>query len=153
MSSPNSPTLTIDARSRRLEPRVAQLALLLGAVAPLLLTGFDFAAMAVASIASVALLGAGLVRAGWLPSRRRLAGFVWHADGRWLLTDVCNKTFEGRLSADARVSERCVWLRWQVGSQRSGSQRTMLLARGDIAESELRKLIARLGIEGCHELS
>ena len=148
MSSPSLPTLTVDARSRRLEPRVALLALGLGAVAPVLLTGLDFAATGVASIAAILLLGTGLRHAGWLPSRRRLAAFVWHADGRWLLTDVCNTTFEGRLCADARLTERCVWLRWRVESQRLASARTMLLARGDVAESELRRLIARLGIEG-----
>lgn len=148
MSSPSLPTLTVDARSRRLEPGVALLALGLGAVAPALLTGLGFAATVVASIASILLIGAGLRHAGWLPSRRRLAAFVWHADGRWLLTDVCNTTFEGRLCADARVTERWVWLRWRVESQRVTSARTMLLARGDVAESELRRLIVRLGIEG-----
>jgi hypothetical protein len=148
MSSPSLPTLTVDARSRRLESRVALLALALGAAAPFGLTGLDLPATVVASIASILVVGAGLRRAGWFPSRRRLAAFVWHADGRWVLTDVCNETFEGRLCADARVSERCVWLRWHIGSKRSGSVRTMLLARGDVGENELRRLIARLGIEG-----
>lgn len=127
---------------------MALLALAFGGAAPVGLTGLDFPAAAAASIASILLIGAGLRHAGWLPSRRRLAAFVWHADGRWVLTDVCNETFEGRLCADVRVSERCVWLRWRVGSRRFGGARTMLLARGDVTEHELRKLIARLGIEG-----
>jgi hypothetical protein len=146
MSSPGLPTLIVDARSRRCEARVALLALVLAAAAPMGLTGLGFPATVVASIASTLLIGAGLWRAGWLPSRRRLAAFVWHADGRWLLTNVCNETFEGRLCADARVSERYVWLHWQVESQ-FGAPRTMLLARGDVAENELRRLVARLGIE------
>jgi hypothetical protein len=150
MSSPGLPTLTVDARSRRCEARVALLALGFAGAAPLGLTGLDFPATVAASVASILVIGAGLWRAGWLPSRRRLAAFVWHADGRWVLTDVCNMTFEGRLCADARIGERCVWLRWQAGSQRLGAERTMLLARGDVADRELRRLITRLGIEGRH---
>jgi hypothetical protein len=147
MSSTNSPTLIIDLRSR-VPLRLAVPVLCAGACAPFLLTspGVAQATLAVGICALV--LGIGLWRAGWLGGPRRLVRICWHADGRWLLTDARNRTFEGVLHGDTRVGARYVWLRWATPERSRLAHRSLLLIRADMLPAPWRRLIVRLHIDG-----
>jgi hypothetical protein len=97
-----------------------------------------------AGAATLAAIGFGLWRAGWIGSRHRIVGLRWLADGRWLLADSRGNAFSGELSAGTRLARNACWLHWTTSGDRS---RTMLLARGDLSDSELRALAVRLRIE------
>lgn len=143
MSSPNSPTLTLDVRARRSEQYIALLALGAGACGVALLSALDFWLACLTGGGYLALAGAGLRRAGWIGSRHRIVSLSWLADGRWLLTDCNQNSVTGQLSPDTRLGRHAVWLRWTAEPQ---GRRSMLLARGDVRENELRQLIVRLRI-------
>jgi hypothetical protein len=151
MSSTSSPTVACDVRSRRVETRVAWLALTLSLGLPLVVGSMiDLpAALSMGASAVMALLiGVGLAQAGWLGSDRRLAAISWLGDGRWLLTDQAGRTVEGRLRSDARAVRGAVWLSWQVASGSIPSSRSILLAQGDVPDADLRRLSARLRLHG-----
>lgn len=104
-----------------------------------------------ASAILVATLGGGFWYAGWIGrGSRRLKAVCWLQDGRWLLMDEANRVVAAKLHADTRVFARCVWLHWAgADPARDGRlRRSLLLAAGDIADSELRRLLVRLRIEG-----
>lgn len=142
MSSRNSPTLTLDVRTRRAERRAAWLALVAAACAVALLGAVPAWTQLLAA-GGVAAIAWGTWRAGWIGSRHRIAAVCWHADGRWLLADRQN-AFPGELSADTRVLPGAVWLCWKTGA---GRRRSMLLAFGDLPAGQLRALAVRLRIE------
>jgi hypothetical protein len=136
MSSRNSPTLTLDVRTRRAEQRAAWLTLVAAACAVVLLG-------AVAAVAAGAIAW-GLWRAGWIGSRHRIVAVRWLADGRWTLVDGAGAAIPGELSADTRQIPNAVWLRWKTGPAR---RRSMLLTAGDLPAGQLRALAVRLKIE------
>ena len=136
MSSRNSPTLTLDVRTRRAEQLAAWLTLVA-------------AACAVVLLGPVAAVGGGLVawglwRQGWIGARNRIAAVRWLADGRWVLTDLQGNTFRGELSADSRRIRDGVWLSWKTGS---GRRRSMFLTPGDVPADGFRGLAVRLQID------
>jgi hypothetical protein len=142
MSSRNSPTLTLDLRTRSTEQRVAGLALVAAAWAVMLLDGAP--AAQVLGAAGMAAVAWGLWRAGWIGSRHRIATVRWLSDGRWLLADGRGNAFSGELSADTRRFRDIVWLRWKTGP---GRRRSVLLTPRDLPAGELRGLAVRLQIE------
>ena len=142
MSSRNSPTLTLDVRSRRAERRAAGLAVAAGVCAVLLLepSGMN----AIAGAVCLAAMGFGLWRAGWIGSRHRIVGLRWLADGRWLLDDSRANSVPAELAGDTCLAREALWLRWRT---LRGRRRSMLLAPGDLPAGELRALAVRLRIE------
>jgi hypothetical protein len=128
---------------RRAEPCAAGLVLIAGACGVLLLGGASWTNLSAAA-ASLAAIGFGLWRAGWIGSRHRIVRVHWLADGRWLLDDGRAKGFAGELAAGTRLARDALWLRWRTPN---GRLRTLLLARGDLPETQRRALSVRLRIE------
>lgn len=147
MSSTSSPTLLRDVHSRHTERRVAVLALTGGGLTPFL-TALPGVVSVVCALASMLVIWAGFWRAGWVAADHRIVALSWLTDGRWLLTDRRGRTVEGRLRPESRVGCRAVWLHWDVTGRSDFRRQSLLLAGGDIPDSDLRRLMVRLRIEG-----
>jgi hypothetical protein len=143
VSSQNSPTLELDVRARRWEPRIAAITLLLAAASPWALGGISFWVMAAGSTIFTVVVWWGLRRACWLGGARRIERVVWLPDGHWVLVDGQGRSRDGMLRADSRTGGQIVWLRWNADGIRS-----MLLASGDVPATELRRLVVRLRVAG-----
>jgi len=145
MSSPGSPTLDLDVRFRRTERLIACVAIagaMTGAwlIQPLMLLGP--LQLALLSTTAAVLMAVGFWRSGWIGQRHRLDRIVWLADGRWLLSTANGERIEAELSHTTRRGGTFAWLRWRAPHRYS-----MLLVRGDLAGSGLRRLLVRLGID------
>jgi hypothetical protein len=145
MSSPSSPTLLCDVRSRRAERTVALLALLAGALGPSLVTSLDTTAAWVISTFCVSLVWLGLWLAGWIGARR-IVGVTWMSDGCWRLTDGRGTTVDAVLRGDSRVGSHWAWLRWTIPGSFGRRSPVLLLVTGDVSANELRRLLVRLRI-------
>jgi hypothetical protein len=128
---------------RRTE-RCAAVLVLVAGVCGVLLLGVAPWTNLLAAASTGGAIAFGLWRAGWIGSRHRIVGLRWLADGRWLLADRCENAVPGELSAGTRIARNVLWLHWTT---RGGRSRTMLLARGDLPESQRRALAVRLRIE------
>jgi hypothetical protein len=142
MSSRNSPTLTLDVRTRRAEAFAARLALVGGACGALLPGSTSWTSL-LAAAGCLGVIGFGLWRAGWIGSRHRIVGLRWLADGRWLLADSRANAFPAELSAGTRLAGNALWLVWRTSC---GRRRSMLIASGDLSAGQLRALCVRLRI-------
>jgi len=142
MSSPYSATLTpgkaltIDVRSRRSERRIVVLALGGVAVSAILLS-----LPALLVVSAVVLFG--FRSRGWLGGPDRVTAVSWLSDGRWILTGADRKNIPATLSADTRIGNGWLWLRWHTERE----VRSMLLLKGDALPAEIRRLNARLRLE------
>ena len=138
--------MTIDVRARSAERLLGGLAL--GAV------GVSAALAPLAPIQSglfllaAVCIGLGLWRQGWLGGERRLTAISWLPDGRWLLSDARHTSIPAELRGDSRVGSRWLWLRWNVDCSLRPRRRSLLLLGGDIPNSDLRRLVVRLKLEG-----
>jgi hypothetical protein len=149
MSSPGSPSLELDVRSRRLEKRVAVLGLCCATTAPWLMSqGWHAVLLAAAALGSC---WVGFRHAGWWEGERRISRVSWSAEGSWLLTDSLGRHYSGALRPETRITSGLVWLRWDTRAQDAGAIRagkqgihSMLLTSGDIPPSQLRRLCVRL---------
>jgi hypothetical protein len=144
MSSPNSPTLTIDVSARRAERHVALLTLLAGACGVVLLSALDAWLAGLLVALCVGCIAMGLQRVGWIGSSQRILGVTWLADGRWLLRLRNEHIVPAELSSDTRVSRHAVWLSWITATRQ---RRFLLLTSLDLPAHELRQLTVRLRIE------
>lgn len=142
MSSPGSPTLELDVRFRRTERLIACVAIAAAMTSPWLIQALEPLHLALLSIGAASLLAVGFWRLGWIGQRHRLGRIAWLADGRWLLNTGSGERVEAELSHTTRRGRTFAWLRWQAPHRYS-----MLLVRGDLAGSELRRLLVRLGID------
>ena len=142
MSSHGSPLLDLDVRSRRTERGIAGVSVALAMGSALLI---DLSPPLVAILSTVAgvSVAAAFWRSGWIGTRYRITRICWLADGRWLLTTDRGPQFEAELSPATRRTAGFAWLRWQ-----SPHRHSMLLGRRDVAASDLRRLLVRLGIDG-----
>lgn len=145
--SPGFPTLALDVSLRRCGRRLAVLLLALSGAAPALAaSNIGIPAALTLALLALAAGACGLVRAGWLGGRRQITRIVWQADGRWLLTDARGRHHEAILRPDTRMSTSFIWLRWQLPNSPSRAP-AMLLARGDAAADDLRRLRVRLKLD------
>ena len=144
MSSPGSPTLILDARTRRAERAVATIALAAAGVAPWLADVHGLQAL-VYGLCCMGVAALGLYRAGWLGTARRLVGATWTADGRWTLSRHGQDPLDAVLLGDSRCGAGWVWLHWSTGRW---SRRSMLLVRSDLSSGQLRRLVVRLRLQG-----
>jgi hypothetical protein len=144
MSSTSSPALTIDVRARRAERVVALGVSALAAFAPWLMTELTAGAASVAAVATGALALWGFRRAGWLGGGRSIARITWTSERRWIL-EAGSRASEATLTSGTRVGRTVLWLQWRTEGD---LRRTLLLAWGDLPDEELRRLVARLRIEG-----
>lgn len=152
MSLPSfaTPTLlTIDVRSRRSERRLGVLAFGGVAMATWLLS-LPPASAAFFFVTASAVVMAGLWWQGWLGGPARLTTVSWLSDGSWVLSRADRKNIPALLSAETRIGNGWVWLRWHnvrdVGGVRP-RHRSMLILKGDVLPAELRRLSARLRLE------
>ena len=150
-SSTLTPTLMIDARSRRTETWVAILTVLAAALSSALLH-LSPATAAVTAIAMAGVIAVGFGRSGWLGGENRIETVSWVADGRWFLGDRRGRSFEVALEGGTRAACGAVWLRWSNAHGRR-PRYSMLLAPGDLPSEDLRRLIVRLRIEGSRAAS
>lgn len=154
MSSPSSPTLDLDVRQRRIERRIASVAIAAALVSPWLLLSANGWAngwadgwmSALLSLAGGLLVAAGFWHGGWIGSRYRLVRITWLPDGRWNLSTHAGKGIEARLSAATRRGPNFAWLRWQAPYPGS-----MLLVDKDLRPGEFRRLLVRLSIDRLQE--
>jgi hypothetical protein len=142
MSSPGSPTLDLDVHNRRTERLIACVTIAMAMISPWLIHPLGSLQLALLSTTATSLVAAGLWRLGWIGQRHRLDRIVWLADGRWLLSTGSGERIEAELSHTTRRGRTFAWLRWRAPHRYS-----MLLLRGDLAGSELRRLLVRLGID------
>jgi hypothetical protein len=142
MSSLGSPTLDLDVRFRRTERLIACVAIAAAMISPWLIQSFMPLSLVLLSMSAASLVAAGFWRLGWIGQRHRLHRIVWLADGRWVLSTGGGERLEAELSHKTRRGRAFAWLRWQAPHRYS-----MLLVRGDLAGSELRRLLVRLGID------
>lgn len=139
--------------SRRMERRVAVVAVVLAAAVPWLLAaaekeshGVELGLLAATlSLCVSCMTFWGFRNAGWLRGAQRISRVSWRADGSWLLQDERGNVLEAKLRADSRIAGRILWLRWNAAGVRS-----MLLAPGDAAEPQLRRLRTRLRLNAYH---
>lgn len=145
MSSPSSPTLILDVRTRRAEAAVVAWTVAATLAAPGLLSVLTLASAG--ALGTLTALGAawGFSRGGWLSGERRIAAVTWTGDGRWLLTDAAGRVQQAALDPGTRVFPRLIWLRWRING---AARRSMLLTSLDLAAPDLRRLAVRLRIEG-----
>ena len=136
-----SKALTIDVRSRRSERRLGVLALGGVAVTAVLLPLPLMLAVTVSAVVTF-----GLRSRGWLGGAERLTSVSWLSDGSWLLTSTNRKNIPATLSADSRVGNSWLWLRWHIRGARP-RQRSMLILKGDVLPVEFRRLGLRLRLE------
>jgi hypothetical protein len=144
MSSPSSPPLTLDVSLRRTERRIAHSALAVAAIAPCLLLGGPVVGRLAIAALLLAAVYEGVRRAGWLAGVSRVDRLSWLPDGRWLIA-AGGGDAECELCSSSRVSSRGVWLHLRNRAMRRNYY--MLLARGDVAEDDLRRLIVRLRLD------
>lgn len=137
MSSSALPTLVIDLASLRGQRQLALAAWGLGALA--FLWGLPGAWGLLLGSCVFFMVGAGLMRAGWLGGGRRLVRLVCQADGHWRLCDACGRAIQTQLSPASRVSTHALWLRWQANNSPP-----LLLLPGDIPPADFRRLVVRL---------
>ncbi len=83
---------------------------------------------------------------GWLGGARRLTTVSWLSDGSWQLSSGNWKNIPATLSADTRVGDGWLWLRWHICDARP-HHRSMLLLKGDALPAEIRRLSVRLRLE------
>ena len=154
MSSPSSPTLSLDLRERRWDARVAIAASFAAATAPwLLVRVVGWPAVACSSLLILVICVVGFHRANWL-GPKRLVRAVWQSDGCWLLTETSGRTYMAMLAASTRMSPFAIWLRWESQDSfdaaewmRRGQVATLLLFRGDLPTSDFRRLLVRLRMD------
>jgi hypothetical protein len=140
MSSPGLPLLPIDVAARRGERCVTFAALLMVSLA---IAHWDLPAAVRAGVAAVVVLGVayGFAVLGWLGGQRGLARIVCRPDGRWVLCETGGRVIDAELTDASRISPGAVWLCWNVRRFRP-----LLLVRGDIPDTDFRRLLVRLRV-------
>jgi hypothetical protein len=140
MSSPGSPTLTIDIAARRGERCVAAATLAMFAIA-LLSWNLASPRLAVAGAAfAIATLG-GFLFLGWIGGGRRLTRVTCQPDGRWVLHEANGRTTAAELASASRISSRALWLCWC-----GRTLKPLLLLRSDLPPADFRRLLVRLRV-------
>jgi hypothetical protein len=140
MSSPGLPLLPIDVAARRGERCVALATLLMVSLA---IGHWDLPGVARAGGAAVVVLAMayGFAALGWIGGQRRLARIVCRPDGRWALCEAGGRVVDAELTDASRISPSAVWLCWNVRRFRP-----LLLVRGDIPDTDFRRLLVRLHV-------
>lgn len=144
MSSSVSATFSLELPARRWQTASAAAALCICALVPFALRSLPVWGQCAASLLAVSVGVSGLVRAGWLPTRRTVERVARSAMNEWRLEDSRGCVWHTQLQPGTRFFRHFLWLQFESGHR-------LLLGPQDLTDDDFRRLQVLLRHAPLHE--